>query len=391
VTDTSHISPGPDDDPGRPPGGGAGGRTAGGRRWLRALAMSAGTLVMVVAGAGWMLFEHLDGNIHTDSGAEAELARHAAQRPPASAHDVQNVLVIGTDSRDGANDEYGRDSGTQRSDTVILLHLSDDRSSATAVSLPRDLMVPVPGCTRRDGHRTAARTAQLNWSFQWGGAACTIRTVEQLTGIRVSHYLVVDFTGFKRMVNAVDGVQVCVPVAMRDPQAHLDLPAGRQVLDGEQALGYVRSRHAVGNGSDTERIERQQSFLASLVHKMQSSRVLFNPARLYPLLDAATKSVVADPGLDSLTKLYDLAASLQHTPGSQIRFLTVPREPYAFDPNRDQLVQPAADELFAALRADRPVASPPAADAPIAVASSSRPLRPTALRDGASDGGGCGR
>lgn len=336
---------------------------------------------MVSSGAGWLVYRHLDANIHTDTGAEAELARHAAERPPPSARDVQNVLVIGTDSRAAGNDEYGRDDGTQRSDTLILLHLADHRSSATAVSIPRDLMAPIPGCARRDGHSTAARTAQLNWAFALGGAACTIRTVEGLTGIRVDHYLIVDFTGFKRMVNAVDGVRVCLAAPMRDPRADLDLPAGPQVLDGEQALGFVRSRHAaLGDGSDTERIARQQTFLAALVDKVRGTGVLFNPAKLYPLLDAATRSVVADPGLDSLTKLYDLVASLRHTPGSRIRFLTVPREPYVFDPNRDQLVQPAAERLFAALRADRAVAPRPAAPTVAPVADDSAPRSPTRNR-----------
>jgi LCP family protein required for cell wall assembly len=343
VTDTDGIPP----DDGR-------GRSLP-ARWLRRLAVATGTTVLGVSGVAWLVYTHLDGNIRTDHSAEAELARHAAERPPPGAGDAQNVLIIGTDSRRGANAVYGRDSGTQRSDTVILLHLSGGRRDATAVSIPRDLMVPMPSCTEPDGRRTAAQHAQFNSSFEWGGVACTIRTVEQLTGIRVNHYLIIDFTGFKRMVDAVDGVRVCVAEPMRDGDARLDLPAGRQVLGGDQALGYVRSRHAFGDGSDTERISRQQDFLASLVRKVKSDGVLFDPVKLYPVLNAATESVVADPGLDSLNKLYDLVASVRHTPDSRIRFLTVPREPYADDPNRDQLVEPQAEELFAALRADRPV------------------------------------
>ncbi len=350
---------------------GSGGRRRRRRRWLRLLALSLGLLVLVVSGVGWLLYARLNGNIRTDSGAEAELARHARERPPPSAHHAQDILIIGTDSRGGANDAYGHNNGTQRSDTVILLHLAGGRDSATAVSIPRDLMVRMPACTGRNGRPTPAGTAQFNASFERGGAACTIRTVEQLTGVRVDHHLIVDFTGFKRMVNAVDGVQVCVPRPIRDPDAHLRLPAGRQVLDGEQALGYVRSRHAFGNGSDTGRIQRQQAFLSSLVSKVKSDGVLFNPGKLYPVLDAATRSVVADPGLDTLTKLYDLVASLQHTPSSRIRFMTVPREPYPANRNRDQLTQPAAGELFAALRADRPVSRQPSAPSSASAAATS--------------------
>ncbi|MDI5965212.1 LCP family protein [Streptomyces sp. SL13] len=352
--------PGPDGPPGTPENRGTG--SGGGRsrrlgrlraHWGRWLALSLGLVVLVVAGAGWVVFERLNGNIRTDSGAEAELERHAAERPPPSAHRSQNILVIGTDSRSGANGAYGHDNGTQRADTVILLHLAGGRHSATAVSIPRDLMVPVPACGGAGGSGGPAGTAQFNSAFERGGAACVIRTVEGMTGLRVDHHLVIDFTGFKHVVDAVDGVRVCVRRPMRDPRAHLDLRAGTQRLDGDQALGFVRSRHVDGDGSDTERIGRQQEFLAALAAKVKSDGVLLNPGRLYPVLDAATRSVVADPGLDSLSRLYDLVASLRHTPSGRIRFLTVPREPYTADRDRDQLLQPAAGHLFAALRADR--------------------------------------
>jgi LCP family protein required for cell wall assembly len=216
-------------------------------------------------------------------------------------------------------------------------------------------MVHVPDCAKPDGSTVKGRFEEFNWAFQFGGAACTIRTVEDMTGIRIDHHLVVDFTGFKNMVNAVDGVEVCVPEPVHDQEAHLDLPAGRQKLDGEQALGYVRARYSIGDGSDTQRMERQQDFLASLVKKVRSNGVLLNPVRLYPLLSAATRSLTADPGLDSLNELYDLAQSLQRTPTGAIRFLTAPREPYALDHNRDQLLQPDAERLFTTLRDDRPV------------------------------------
>ncbi len=320
-------------------------------RWPRILAASAGAVLLLATGLSWFAYEHLDGNIRTDQNTEDELAHH--HRPPPGP--AENILLIGTDSRSGANDRYGEDSGTARSDTVILLHIAEHGRSAVAVSIPRDLMVRVPACTRPDGGTTVPRFAQFNWSYAWGGAACTILTVEQLTGVRIDHHLAVDFTGFKTMVDAVDGVEVCVADPVHDTDAHLDLTAGRQVLHGEQALAFVRARHAFGNGSDTERMDRQQAFLASLVKKVKSDRVLLNPARLYPVLDAATRSLSADPGLSSLTKLYDLVGVVQHIPSNRMTFLTVPRRPYPPDPNRDQLAQPQAARLFAALRADRPV------------------------------------
>lgn len=140
---------------------------------------------------------------------------------------------------------------------MILLHVAADRRSATAVSLPRDLMVEIPSCPTADGSRTEARFAQFNWAFQFGGAACLIRTVEKMTGIRIYHHGVVDFEGFKKVVDAVGGVEVCLDGPMNDAKAKLRLQAGRQTLSGEQALGCVRARYSLGNGSDTERMTRQ--------------------------------------------------------------------------------------------------------------------------------------
>jgi LCP family protein required for cell wall assembly len=323
--------------------------------WLRVLAACAALLVLALGGGTWYLYQRLNGNITTDTATETELKVHESERPTEGPTSAENILLIGSDNRGDGNEKYGQDSGTQRSDTTILLHLSADRSGATAISIPRDLMTHVPGCRRPDGSTASDRFEQFNWAFQQGGAACTIRTVENMTGVRIDHHLIVDFTGFKQMVNAVGGVEVCLPEAVHDDKAQLDLPAGRQKLNGEQALGYVRARYSIGDGSDTQRMERQQDFLASLLNKVRSDGVLLNPVKLYPLLDAATSSLTADPGLDSLSELYGLTQDLRRVPTGDVRFLTLPQEPYAADHNRDQLLQPDADRLFAALNEDRPV------------------------------------
>nr|WP_165272653.1 LCP family protein [Streptomyces sp. 196(2019)] len=331
------------------------------RPWLRWAALGASFLVLVSAGVGWWIYNKLDGNITTDTGAAAELKVYEKERPTPVAMDAQNILLIGSDSRAGDNSRYGRDDGgSQRSDTTILLHLAADRKSATAVSLPRDLMVEIPACRTGDDKETRERFGQFNSAFELGGSACTIRTVERLTGIRIDHHMVVDFNGFKDMVDAVDGVEICLKEPINDKDAHLELPAGRQTLNGEEALGYVRARKTLGDGSDTERMERQQRFLGALVNKMQSNGVLLNPTRLYPVLDAATKSLTTDPGLDSLRDLYDLVRSMRDVPTDQVQFLTVPRQPYRNNPNRDELVEPDAGELFKQLREDKPVAVVPA-------------------------------
>lgn len=326
------------------------------RRWLRGAGLAVAVAVAATAGAAWALYAKLDGNITPDDAAAAELARYEKERPTSLVKEAQNILLIGSDSRSGdENARYGRDSGTERSDTTILLHLSAGRRTATAVSLPRDLMVQVPACLGSDGTRGEPAFTMFNSAFQKGGSACTIRTVEKLTNIRVDHHMVVDFHGFKDMVDAVDGVTVCLDEPIDDKAAKLRLPAGRVTLNGEEALGYVRARKSLGDGSDTERMDRQQRFLGALVHKVQSNDVLLNPVKLYPVLDAATSSLTTDPDLASLRGLYELVRGLRHIPTERVQFLTVPREPYVHDANRDQLAEPEARRLFERLRKDAPV------------------------------------
>lgn len=324
---------------------------------LRWTALGTSVVVLAAAAVGWWFYRKFDANITTDITAAAELEAYEKERPKPLSRDAQNILLLGSDTRSGdGNSQYGRDDGgSQRSDTTILLHISGDRKSATAMSIPRDLMVSIPSCRGADRTRTKAQFAQFNWAFEFGGAACTIRTVERFTGIRVDHHMVVDFSGFKDMVNAVHGVEICLKEPIDDADAHLELPAGKQTLRGEQALGFVRARKSIGNGSDTERMERQQQFLGALVKKVQSNGVLLNPTRLFPVLDAATKSLTTDPGLNSLKDLYDLTRSIRSIPTEKVQFLTVPRQPYRADPNRDELVEPDAAQLFKRLREDKPV------------------------------------
>ena len=347
------------------------------RRWriLRWVALGLGLVLVGASVTVWLGYRKLNHNIHTDTTTE-KLLGPPAQRPTVApiAYNAENILIIGSDSRDGANSAYGDPNGTARSDTTILLHLSKDRKSAVAMSIPRDAMVQIPACELADGSHTRAQFAQFNWAYEFGGTACTIRTLENLTKIRIDHFMVVDFNGFKNMVNAVGGVQVCLAKPVDDPDAHLVLPAGRQTINGTQALGFVRARETIGDGSDTERIGRQQQFLSSLTQKVESNGVLFNPTKLYPLLDAATSAITVDPGLNTVGKLYDLATSLKDLPSDKLVLLTAPREPYVYDSNRDQFQQPEADELFARIRNDQSVQVSGATDAsatPSASASAS--------------------
>lgn len=309
-------------------------------------------VVLVTSTAAYLAYRKLNANLTTDVTAAEELARYEAERPPPAPGRAKNILIIGSDDPSSLPGATG--GGGARSDTVILLHLAGDRRSATALSVPRDLLVEIPSCTGPEGERTRAQRAQFNWAFAYGGAACTIRTLERLTSIRVDHHLVVDFAGFTSLVDAVGGVRMCLPEPVRDRHTRLDLAAGCQLLKGDDALAYVRARQGVGDGSDTARIARQQEFLSLLAAKLYSSGVLLNPRRLYPVLSTATSALTVDAGLASLTRLYDLIREIREVPASGLSFITVPRRSSPGDGARDELVQPAADELFRRLRLDLP-------------------------------------
>ena len=187
----------------------------------------------------------------------------------------------------------------------MVVHLSADNTWAAGVSIPRDSMVQMPDCVAPDGRIVPGALRQFNAAYPIGGPVCVQRTVESLTGLRIDHFVVVDFVGFVDMVDAVGGVTVYIPEPISDPNSKIYFETGCQTLDGKQALDYVRVRKGVGggDGSDTGRIERQQAFLTSLIQKVTSSGVLFNPIELYDFLDAVTKSVTTDTGIGSIRSM----------------------------------------------------------------------------------------
>lgn len=322
------------------------------------LALLVSLLVLAVAGVGW-LYLQLDGDIRTfdDGGISGD-------RPAASAKG-QNVLVIGSDSRAGDNEQYGHGEGDiGRSDTAFLMHVHADHKHATAVSIPRDTLVDVPPCKLPNGTWTETRhNAMFNSAFSVGDTAkgnpaCTQNTVEKLTGLRVDHTVVVDFAGFAKMTEAVGGVQVCVPKDIYQGDLNPNLHArgerlftkGVQEVSGQKALDYVRIRHGIGDGSDIGRIQRQQAFIASVMKKVKSQGL--SPTTLFPLAKAATASMTVDPGLGSADKLISFAMSMKSIDLHNTKFVTLP---WRYEGARVAIVKPQADALFAALRADRTV------------------------------------
>lgn len=322
------------------------------RRWFKGVAIGVALLLVVLATTFVVAYQRFEGNINVaqvDLGDEADRPAEVEVEGP---QEPLTVLVMGSDSREGTN-IGGETPGL--SDTTMLLHVSADRSRAFGVSIPRDLMVDRPECTDADGDRVAGGLTQFNSAYAVGGPGCTVRTVEAMSDVRIDHFVVLDFAGFKNMVDAVGGVQVCVPNEVDDTIGNIYLPAGTYNVTGNQALDYVRVRHGLGlENGDIGRMKRQQAFIASMVEKVMSAGTLTNPVRLLRFLDAATKSLTTDEQFADLGELASLGSSLADIGTDNIRFLTVPNEAYEPDPNRLQLAD-GADQLFAKIRNDQPL------------------------------------
>lgn len=317
--------------------------------------------LLVGGGAGALTVDRLQSNIHTqDLTPLLGASRPSAAPTDAAGGRPVNVLVLGSDSRDGANGFIGGVKDGARSDTAMVLHLSADRSWAAGVSIPRDSVVAVPTCTAADGTIVPGSRRMFNDAFTTGGPACTQKTVESLTGIRIDHYVVVDFAGFKNIVDALGTVPICLTEPVNDPKHGIRLPAGRSEVDGTTALAYVRERYKLGDGGDLGRIDRQQAFLSSVLQQATSAGTLTNPLRLYAFLDATTKSLTMDPQLSSLPTLTAFAQDVQAVGLRNIRFLTVPVADDPQDPNRLVWTRQAA-AVWKALRTDTPLTAAPSA------------------------------
>ena len=277
------------------------------------------TLALTGAGIAGYLYRKYDSRLHR----VAVLAVHDPHiRQPARQLHAENFLVIGSDSRAGTGSQYGHVAGA-RSDTTMLVHLSPNHSTATVVSIPRDSWVGIPACTATDGRKVAAHHDMFNSAFSLGGPACTIATVQALTGIAVTHFVEIDFRGFEKVVDALGTVTICSPEAVNDPNSKLHLKAGDNSLDGAEALAYVRARETLGDGSDLGRIKRQQMFLATVLRQALSGPLLADPGRLTSFLDAVTDAITVDKAT-SLGDLRELATSLHGLNPSKVAFYTAP-------------------------------------------------------------------
>jgi LCP family protein required for cell wall assembly len=321
-------------------------------KWLGGIAIVAMVGVVGTSLVAYAQYRSVLGSIHRESVTAAMLGH----RPPYTAG--LNILVIGSDSRAGLGHKFGAGVLGSRSDTSMLLHIAPGHTRADIISFPRDSMVPVLACSN-DGQGHTGQTAQpgaverLNATFSAGGAPCLWKTLEQTTGIRIQHFAEVNFAGFQSIVNDVGGVPVCLPFAINNAQSRLHLAAGKHVVNGAQALAFVRLREDIGEGSDTQRIQRQQYFLAAVMQKLKATGLLGQPSRIFAVVRDVAKSLTTDSGLD-LSTMLRIATSMKSLSSSAVQFITVPVVPYAGDPAAElSWEQPQADRLFRAVEADR--------------------------------------
>ncbi|MDN3294495.1 LCP family protein [Streptomyces ficellus] len=328
-------------------------RPGKGRRTVTVAAWSAAGLVLVGGcGVGYAYFA-LNGNIDA---VDINAQLRDDDRPQNVDNGSLDILVLGSDSRSGANGEYGRDEGAARSDTAMILHVYEGHKKASVVSVPRDTIIERPDCTDKTGARVPGqRKAMFNTAYEVGGPACAVKTVETMSGIRMDHYIEVDFTGFKKLIDQLGGVRITTTKAINDNSSHLDLAAGTHTLTGEQALGLVRTRKGVGDGSDLGRIQLQQAFMKAFIEQAKSVGVFTSPTKLWDLANTATKAIRPDSELDSVKELADFAGGLKQLGADDVHMITLPVQYDPADLNRVVPLQAQSQQVWTALKADRPI------------------------------------
>lgn len=318
------------------------------RRRTGLLLMSAlSVLVLLASGTSWAITGWMSGNLNRFDvfGGLSDEDR------PENETGGLTFLVIGSDNRDGTSREDQDDISAgsvegQRSDSIMLVRLNHERDRITVVGIPRDLWVDIPG----EGED------KINAAYAHGGPQLSVQTVESLTGVRVDHYVEVDFTGFVDVVDALEGVEVCLPEAIDDPKAHLDMEAGTHEVDGIEALAFARTR--ASEGGDLDRIDRQQQVLSAMLDKALSNETLTDPDKLTAFLDSSLSSVTVDEGLDTST-INQLAYQMRDMDLDAVTFSQVPIADMNHWTSRGDVAllwdEGAAREIFADIQADRPI------------------------------------
>ncbi|MDX3696214.1 LCP family protein [Streptomyces europaeiscabiei] len=348
-------------------GGGGGGRgrakTAARPRRRRVLRWSATILAVVIlgtAGAGYLYYQHLNGNIKKEKLNLGE-TKIAEPTPNAAGQTPLNILIIGSDARDseenqklgGAKENF---NGPPLADVQMLLHLSADRSNMSVVSMPRDTLLDIPKCTDPDSGEVygALTHAMTNQSLERGGPGCTVATWEKLTGIRIDHFMMVDFSGVVSMADAIGGVPVCVDANIYSHTSEgkgsgLKLEEGTTFIKGKQALQWLRTRYGFEDGSDIARAKAQHQYMNAMVRELRENATITNPNKLRKLAEEATDALTVDEGLGDVAKLLDLGTELRKVEPARITMTTMP---FTYVGPRVVPKEGDAEKLFRLVRED---------------------------------------
>ncbi|MFB9534654.1 MULTISPECIES: LCP family protein [Streptomyces] len=369
IPDRDGLPTGRDDTPTRDGAaggdGGESGRRRGGRaprrrRVLKWSAVVLAVLILGTAGAGYLYYRQLNGNIKKDALNLGD-SKVAAPTPNAAGQTPLNILLIGSDARDskenqklgGARETFG---ATPLADVQMLLHLSADRTNMSVISMPRDTLVKIPKCTDPDDgkvYRATQGRTMTNQSLGHGGPGCAVATWQELTGIHIDHFIMVDFAGVVSMADAVGGVPVCVDANIHSRTSDgkgsgLRLEKGTSYIQGEQALQWLRTRYGFEDGSDLARSKAQHMYMNAMVRQLRDNMTLSSPNKLRRLAEEATRAMTVDPGLDTVKKLYDLSDELRKVEPKRITMTTMPNRYVGarVEPTED------AEQLFRLVRED---------------------------------------
>ena len=276
-----------------------------------------------------------------------------------------NILIVGSDKGESAQEIKNR-RGAELNDVTMILHVSQDHTNAVAVSIPRDMVVPIPPCPKKDGSGNYPRMSgqPINVTLSYGGVACTILTVEALTGLKIDFAGKITFQGVVEMSTAVGGVPICLAEGITDKYTGFDRPAGNFVISGWEALAFLRARHAVGNGSDLTRISSQQVFLSSLVRTLKSDDTLHDIPKLYNIANAALSHMELSSNFAHPDTLVAVARALSDLELDKVVFVQYPGKTggTGLFAGKVQPTTAVADQLFAKIRADEPFALAKAGD-----------------------------
>ncbi|BBA97705.1 putative transcriptional regulator [Actinacidiphila reveromycinica] len=324
------------------------------------MAIAVAVAVLGTAGAAYGYYEYLSGKIRKGerNSGKTDVAKSKAN---SAGQTPMNIMILGSDTRSDPEDAKlggAADSTGARADVIMIAHLSADRSNMSVVSIPRDTRVDIPECTDPKTHKVYPKTNDIiNASLSRGGAGCTLATVQNLTGVYIDHWLTIDFAGVVKMADVVGGVDVCVKenvddhaTAAQPGGSHLHLTAGTHTVKGEQALQWLRTRHAFG--SDAGRSKAQHMYMSSLIRKLRSQNLFTDPSKLNKIATTAMSAFEVSSEIGTPKKLYDLGMQLKTIPPDRITMLTMPRIEDPEDPSAHYLPAPSATTVWSLLRND---------------------------------------